>query len=199
MSRANELVHIYPPPSWAPWAKNHNLQRAKKLHEEGWTNDTFGYDKQWIGDLGEVGIHDWFRYHAIEHQWFSGLTSESQVKGDFRIILGDYAVQVKTAMSDFPVTDSWFYAITLRQIPGLKDYDQLLFCTFEKPKNRLTIAGGITPTEFVDESTKYMRGEYTPNRCFVKEAMRNVEIEYLMPPLEWLERLKNQTLTKRVK
>ncbi|MFI6868968.1 hypothetical protein [Nocardia sp. NPDC050406] len=142
-------------------------------------------DLRWVGEIGEICLNKWLRLNtSLPVEW---ILEEAAGKADF--IVGGSSIGMKTVKRGGPVKAGYTAQITAKH--ATEPVDHFFFASYEVPRKRLWLLGGIAKSNFMQGATYYGAGDEVHKHYIVREGheIYNIEIEKLIPPRLWVSSL----------
>jgi len=170
---------------------NEIIKRAKQIRAE--RDQQYGNvyqeeesDERWVGEVGEICFNEWLnKSHIQDSEW---ILDDAAGRPDFKI--GRVSVGMKTVKRQVPFQSHYTAQVTAKHVEE-EPVDQFFFASFEAPKNRLWMIGGIERDEFRKEAQYYGPGEQVHPNYTVRPGheIYNIEQRHLRVPTDWIENL----------
>ena len=142
-------------------------------------------DLRWVGEVGEICLYRWLREHAPgAGRW---IRAEAAGRPDF--VVHGHTVGMKTVKRQVPFRRGYTAQITGRH--AREPVEHFFFASYEEPRQRLWLLGGISRSDFLEHARHYGPGERVHARYVVREGheIYNVDVRHLTPPEAWLRML----------
>lgn len=141
--------------------------------------------ERWVGDLGEQLFDRWIRALRTDVEFHDELCAAG--RPDFTI--GGRTVGVKTVKRTVPMRPGYTAQISTKHAEEPVDY--FFFCSYEAPKQRLWLLGGISVARFMRFARHYGPGEQVHPGYTVPDdhAIYNAPVDILVRPALWLDTL----------
>ncbi len=139
-------------------------------------------DLRWVGEVGEICLFRWLGGHAPgAGRWIVG---EAAGKPDF--IVHGHTVGMKTVKRQVPFRPGYTAQISARH--AAEPVEHFFFASYEVPRRRLWLLGGISRSRFLEHARRYAAGERVHAHYVVREGHEiwNLEARHLVPPERWL-------------
>ncbi|WP_042860403.1 hypothetical protein [Dickeya sp. NCPPB 3274] len=158
--------------------------RAERDQQYGNIYSETETDERWVGDLGEMVFNSWLKHEGIKN--FEWILDNTAGQPDFVTELNT-RIGVKTVKRKVPPLENYTAQITARH--ANEPIDQFFFMTYELPKRRMWLLGGIERTSFLQEARYYNAGEWVHEHYQIRKGheIYNIGLEKLVPPKNWLE------------
>ena len=142
-------------------------------------------DLRWVGEVGEICLYLWLGRNAPGAGCW--IREEAAGKPDF--IVHRHAVGMKTVKRQVPFRPGYTAQITARHAD--EPVDHFFFASYEVPRRRLWLLGGISRRRFLERARRHVAGERVHAHYVVREGHEiwNVEARHLVPPERWLASL----------
>lgn len=154
-------------------------QQYRNIYEE---RDT---DMRWVGEIGEICFNRWVReYTALSVEW---ITDEVAGKPDF--LIGGTPIGLKTVKRQVPMQPGYTAQITAHHADEPVEY--FFFASYEYPRQRLWLLGGIARESFLTLARYYPAGAQVHRNYTVRPGheIYNIEIGKLTAPHAWITSL----------
>lgn len=142
-------------------------------------------DLRWVGEVGEICLYRWLGERAPgAGRW---IREDAAGKPDF--IIHGHAVGMKTVKRQVPFRPGYTAQITARH--AAEPVNHFFFASYEVPRRRLWLLGGISRSRFLERARHHGGGERVHAHYLVREGHEiwNVEARHLVPPERWLAAL----------
>jgi hypothetical protein len=149
-------------------------------------------DLRWVGEIGELCFYFWLREHAPGNgRW---IRDQAAGKPDF--IIHGQPIGMKTVKRKVAFRPDYTAQITARHAE--EPVDHFFFASYEQPRQRLWLLGGITRSDFLKHARYYAAGEQVHEHYTVRDGheIYNIAAKYLTPPLAWLTILRESAWTR---
>ena len=172
------------------WLEEANAIRAARDQRYGNLYVENQSDERWVGDLGEIAFDHWLRENGVDAaEW---LREDTAGRADF--IVGNCQIDVKTVKRKVAPRQDYTAQISAKH----KDYpaNQLFFISYEIPKKKLWLLGGVNKEEFIRFARYYGEGEWVHSNYQIRRGheIYNGSIARLITPEEWITLLKQGKL-----
>ncbi|HST60944.1 MAG TPA: hypothetical protein VLK84_19735 [Longimicrobium sp.] len=166
----------------------HQAQQIRARRDAQYTNifREAATDLRWVGEIGELCFYYWLREHAPGNgRW---IREQAAGKPDF--IIHGQAIGMKTVKRQVAFRRGYTAQITAKH--AHEPVEQFFFASYEQPRKRLWLLGGITRTAFLKHARYHAAGEQVHAHYPVRDqhAIYNIVDEHLTPPLPWLAGLR---------
>ncbi len=142
-------------------------------------------DLRWVGEVGEICLFRWLGERAPgAGRW---IREDAAGRPDF--VVHGHAVGMKTVKRQGPFRPGYTAQITARHAG--EPVDHFFFASYEVPRRRLWLLGGISRPRFLEHARRHAAGERVHANYVVREGHEiwNVEARHLLPPERWLASL----------
>lgn len=163
-------------------------QRIRERRDAQYTNiyrevDT---DLRWVGEIGELCFYHWLRENASG----TGRWIREQAAGKPDFIIHGQPIGMKTVKRKVGFRPDYTAQITAKHAD--EPVGHFFFASYEQPRQRLWLLGGITRSDFLKHARYYAAGEQVHAHYTVREGheIYNIAAQYLTPPLNWLAGLR---------
>ena len=160
----------------------HNMRRERDA-AYGNVFNVAASDERWVGDLGEIVVDSWLtarRGHG--YQW---LVTDAAGKPDF-VLPPATRVGVKTVKRQGGMQPDYTAQITAKH--AHEPIDHYCFLSYELPKQRMWLLGGIAKAAFLAGARLYKAGEQVHPKYVIRPGheIYNIGVLKLIPPDAWL-------------
>lgn len=165
-------------------------EQAKKIRAE--RDEKYGNifmeapsDMRWVGEIGEIVFKRWANsFPGISARW---ITDKVAGQPDFEI--NGFTVDVKTVKRKDAVKPHYTAQVTARHAKHRVDF--YFFASYELPRRRLWLLGGISQENFIERARYHGPGDKVHANYTVRPGheIYNIAISKLEPPQYWLEAL----------
>lgn len=165
------------------WAKAFRAERDQLYGNIFGEEET---DERWVGDLGELVFKSWLNHHQVkDYEWIKEGAAGAP---DFKLVSG-VRIGVKTVKRQVPMKTFYTAQITARHTE--EPIEQFFFMSYEIPKRKMWLLGGIDKQGFLDGAVYHPAGSqvHANYKVRTKHAIWNIDVQKLVPPHEWLLRL----------
>jgi hypothetical protein len=144
-------------------------------------------DLRWVGEIGELCFYFWLR----EHTSGNGRWIRDQAAGKPDFIIHGQPVGMKTVKRKVAFRPDYTAQITAKHAD--EPVEHFFFASYEQPRQRLWLLGGIARSDFLKHARYYAAGEQVHAHYTVREGheIYNIAAQHLTPPLRWLNGLRD--------
>ncbi|HEU0079087.1 MAG TPA: hypothetical protein VFQ76_15645, partial [Longimicrobiaceae bacterium] len=134
------------------------VQRAREMRAERdarYPNlyDEHETDLRWVGEVGEICLYRWLAERAPgAGRW---IREDAAGKPDF--VVHGHAVGMKTVKRQVPFRPGYTAQITARH--AAEPVEHFFFASYEVPRRRLWLLGGISRARFLERARRHGAGE----------------------------------------
>lgn len=164
---------------------------AAKEHAAGQTEYVYeqGADDIYLGRLSEAGFAHFLGERFVRYMLNGGFDG----RPDFTIGEDHTGVALKCRSIKTGRMRPG-YVVNMPEADIERAPDQVFFCCYEYPINRLLLLGGLSISEFKALARRVRAGEDLNPVTRAGESAFSVDAKYLHPPMEWLWGLYGSTI-----
>ena len=140
-------------------------------------------DERWVGDLGEIIVDAYLTARrGAGYEW---LVANAAGQPDF-VLPPAVRVGVKTVKRQVGMQPHYTAQITARH--ALEPIDHFFFLSYEVPKQRMWLLGGIAKRAFLAGARLYTAGEHVHSNYVIRPGheIYNIGVSELGSPDAWL-------------
>ncbi|MFJ1460936.1 hypothetical protein [Nocardia sp. N2S4-5] len=163
-------------------AKRIRAQRDKRYGNIFKEKDS---DLRWVGEIGELCFNGWARRNtALPVEWLV-----EDVAGNADFIIGNISIGMKTVKRKVAPREDYTAQITAKHAE--EPVEHFFFASYEYPRKRLWLLGGIAKEEFLRDARYHPAGDMVHENYTIRPGHEifNIEISKLTPPLKWITSL----------
>lgn len=140
-------------------------------------------DERWVGELGEILLHQWLTQHQIRSQW---IVEDAAGRPDL-VLSSGVRLGVKTVKRQGPPKAHYTAQITKRH--AHEPVDHFVFLSYDICHNVMYVLGSIDAQEFLRQARYYGPGEQVHANYTIRSGheIYNIEINKLRSPSSLVE------------
>ena len=183
MRHNGRFLSTYIPPAVIRKAK---AIRAERDLQYGNIYEELDSDCRWVGEIGEIAFLRWLRKRCnVEVEW---IVEDAAGKPDF--VVDGVTVGAKTVKRQVSARIDYTAQVTARHVD--EPVSQFFFMSYDQPKNRLELCGGISRQVFREEATYFGPGDRVHAHYRIREGheIYNIPIGNLYDAKNWIKSLR---------